>query len=98
MNPQTDIETKQEIKLVIQACASTIIDVVLDLLQRDPHAWSERPCETCRTIGSLAGREFGCYVFAEQRAAARLHRCVICRQPKGQFHVDTCSAGIGKVL
>ncbi len=41
------------------------------LLQDDPHQWSERPCPTCRAIGSVVGKPFGCYVYAQQWAVRR---------------------------
>ena len=46
----------------------SVIDAVLNLLQDDPHQWSERSCPTCRAIGSLAGRPFGCYVLQQNIA------------------------------
>lgn len=36
---------------------------VLDLIQGDPHQWSNRPCPTCRPITTMLGRPFGCYRY-----------------------------------
>jgi len=58
-----------EMVRVVQAAAQVLLGAVLNLLQKDPHAWSTRPCPTCRAIGAIVGREFGCYVYAEQREA-----------------------------
>lgn len=55
---------------VIRAAANMLVGAVLDLLQADPHSWSERPCPTCRPISAIVGRPFGCYLYAERRAAA----------------------------
>lgn len=46
----------------IKAAALVLVDVVLDLLQADPHQWSKRPCPTCRSISTIVNRPFGCYV------------------------------------
>ncbi len=43
-----------------------VLEEVLDLLQQDPHQWSERPCPTCRAISQLASRDFGCSLWAIQ--------------------------------
>jgi hypothetical protein len=68
MTRDKDIGTNQAI---VQAAAAVLLDAVLRLMQDDPHSWSERGCETCRAIGSIVGKPFGCYVYAQQRAAAR---------------------------
>lgn len=56
----------------IQAVARVLVKTALDLIQADAHQWSERPCTTCRTIGSILGEPFGCYLYAEQRRRQRL--------------------------
>lgn len=35
-------------------------DKAFDLIYRDPHSWSTRPCSTCQTVSELLGRPFGC--------------------------------------
>lgn len=35
-------------------------DAAFKLIQEDPHQWSTRPCQTCKTVSSLIGRPFGC--------------------------------------
>lgn len=37
-----------------------------DLLQKDPHQWSGRGCDTCNAISDLIGKPFGCRLFAQQ--------------------------------
>jgi hypothetical protein len=43
----------------------------LDGLYRDPHQWSQRPCETCANLSKFFGYDFGCVRFAKERAALR---------------------------
>ena len=45
-------------------------DSILSLIQEDPHQWSSRPCPTCRAIGAMIDRPFGCYLYALQRGKA----------------------------
>ncbi len=56
---------------VIRAAVNVVLDPVLRLIQGDPHSWSERPCETCRAVGAMVGRAFGCYAYAETRRIER---------------------------
>jgi len=46
---------------IIKACANIIIDAIVNVIYTDPHQWSKRPCETCRTISAIIGKPFGCY-------------------------------------
>lgn len=56
---------------IIRAAARVLLVPILDMIQEDQHSWSERGCQTCRAIGAIAGRPFGCYVYAARRAAER---------------------------
>lgn len=56
-----------EEKKLIQACANIIIDAVAEVIYGDPHQWSKRPCDTCRTISSVIGKPFGCDRYREER-------------------------------
>lgn len=56
--------TEDDVKISIKAAASILLDVVLRELQEDPHSWSDRPCSTCKTISSIVGKPFGCYLYA----------------------------------
>ena len=38
------------------------------------HYWSTRPCQTCREIGEVLGRPYGCYVKAERTLLPRKER------------------------
>ena len=67
----TSLGPSAEAKTLIQAAASVLFDAALHVLQNDPHAWSKRPCQTCRTVTALAGKPFGCYLYAEQRRKER---------------------------
>lgn len=46
-------------------------DAVLNLIQSDPHQWSERPCPTCAGVSAMIGRPFGCDEYRARRAANR---------------------------
>lgn len=51
----------------IKAAARVLMDAALDLLQDDPHRWSERPCPTCRAVSAIVARPFGCNLYRLQR-------------------------------
>jgi len=57
-----------ELEDVIQAAARMITGRILALMQVDPHQWSARPCDTCRTVTALAGEDFGCVKYAKDKA------------------------------
>lgn len=61
----------EEIKDVMKAGVSILMDVALELLQRDPHQWSTRPCSTCRAISSIIGKPFGCYLYQKEKVAGK---------------------------
>ena len=42
------------------------IDAINDLLFEDSHQFSKRPCETCRKITEIIGKDFGCVRLAKQ--------------------------------
>jgi len=54
------------IEEVIQAACRVFMKAALELIQADPHQWSNRPCQTCRAVGAMLGRTFGCYEFAKR--------------------------------
>ncbi len=52
----------------LEALETLLPSAVLDLIQGDPHQWSNRPCPTCQPITTMLGRPFGCYRYqAEQK-------------------------------
>lgn len=55
----------------VKEALQILMDTVLNLIQEDPHQWSERPCSTCQAISSIVGRPFGCYLYARQRRERR---------------------------
>lgn len=70
MSRESELESEiAATQVAIQAATRMSIGVVLDLLQRDPHQWSTRPCSTCQTVTTLAGRDFGCVAHAKARKA-----------------------------
>lgn len=52
---------------LLSAAVNRITEPVLRLIQEDPHQWSTRTCQTCRTISSLIDKPFGCVFYAQQR-------------------------------
>lgn len=52
---------------LLSAIGEFIQYTAFDLIQKDPHQWSERPCSTCGTISILIKRPFGCVLYAKQR-------------------------------
>ena len=63
------IEDTQEI---MKAGVNILMDTVLNLIQNDPHQWSNRPCSTCKSISSIIGNPFGCYVYAINKKVREL--------------------------
>lgn len=61
------MENQKQTEEVIRAAVNIIVEPLLRLLQDDPHSWSTRPCDTCRTIQSLTGKAFGCYLYAQKQ-------------------------------
>jgi hypothetical protein len=51
---QKTINAKEDSLLRILA------ESVASVIERDPHHWKPRPCQTCRAISTLLGRPFGC--------------------------------------
>ncbi len=37
-----------------------MFQLALELIEKDPHQWSNLPCPTCRTISTIVGSPFGC--------------------------------------
>ena len=59
ISPQ-EIETNERI---LKASINVFIESILRIVQNDPHQWSNRPCESCRTISSIIDKPFGCYKY-----------------------------------
>jgi hypothetical protein len=55
----------------VKAVFAVLTEAMLNIIQEDPHQWSERPCQSCKTISAMIGRPFGCYLYAKQRAEQR---------------------------
>ena len=65
--PKTDGYQPSDLSELLSAATFVLIQAVLDLIQVDPHQWSERPCPTCRAIGAIIKQPFGCYLYAKQK-------------------------------
>lgn len=59
-----------EYEKAIKAAANVLVGVALELLQVDPHQWSDRPCPTCRPISAIVGKPFGCYLYMQRKVKA----------------------------
>ena len=55
----------------LQAAARVFTKVIAELIYRDSHSWSERPCGTCQAITSIIGADFGCDRYRKERTAQR---------------------------
>lgn len=64
-------KANDDLRAAIQTAAHVLMDAVCDLIQSDPHQWSERPCQTCRAVSSIIGKPFGCSLYALSRKAGR---------------------------
>jgi hypothetical protein len=42
------------------ALLRVLAESVASVIEKDPHQWSSRPCQTCRIISGLLCRPFGC--------------------------------------
>ena len=60
--------TENERQKLIKACASILFDAVIEIIYADPHQWSKRGCDTCRTISAIIGKPFGCYRYQKEKA------------------------------
>jgi hypothetical protein len=56
-------EAKLDSADLLAAAGRMIADAALDLIQKDPHQWSTRPCQTCSAVSALVRRPFGCEKF-----------------------------------
>lgn len=68
------ISVKEEVKPIednlketIKAAAGVLLDAITDAVFKDPHQWSDRPCETCRVISVIVNKPFGCYKYQERK-------------------------------
>lgn len=67
-NSFSDNSAQEENKTVERVCSlqTHIMKVAMDLLYKDAHHWSKRPCQTCRAITELFGFDFGCIRKAKE--------------------------------
>jgi len=42
------------------AAIELIRNTAFDLIEKDPHLWSTRPCSTCAAVSTLLHRPYGC--------------------------------------
>jgi len=38
-----------------------------DIIYSDPHQWSTRHCQTCKSVTAIIGKPFGCYRKMEEK-------------------------------
>ena len=58
-----DINDKIDKAIKIGMMLEANTDSAIDLIYKDPHQWSTRPCSTCTAVTALLGKEFGCVIF-----------------------------------
>lgn len=51
----------------VQQAVKILLRPVADLIYRDPHQWSQRPCATCRAVTSIIGEPFGCDRYRKEK-------------------------------
>jgi hypothetical protein len=44
-----------------------IAEIVARLFESDPHQFSTRPCQTCRTVSAILNRPFGCSALRDAK-------------------------------
>lgn len=52
---------------VIAAAVRIVTKAAIELIQADPHQWSSRPCQTCRSVTAITGIDFGCVRYAKEQ-------------------------------
>ena len=61
-----DNEGVQAAAHVVKAAVIVVMEAAMDLIQRDPHQWGTRPCQTCRAVTALLGKPFGCIRWQQE--------------------------------
>lgn len=56
-------EAREDANEIVKAAARVLAKAALGLFVVDPHAWSDRPCSTCKQISDLLGEPWGCYEY-----------------------------------
>lgn len=57
---EADEKRRNEIAAKEDALLRVLAESVASVIEKDPHQWSSRPCQTCRVVSGLLGRPFGC--------------------------------------
>lgn len=60
---------------VVRRVVKGMSDAIGDIIYRDPHEWSERPCPTCRVVTAFFGWDYGCVRFGKESAPKVECRC-----------------------
>lgn len=73
MNEHENKELSGQIKTIVEGIAERVTkevlgQAVLDLLNKDGHGFSKRPCQTCQTVSELVGQPYGCVKKAADAA------------------------------
>lgn len=63
-------EKVQGYEEILTASVRILAAAAVELIQRDPHSWSTRPCPTCRAVSSLLSVDFGCIRYVRERVTA----------------------------
>jgi len=50
----------------VQKAAQDIVKIAADMIYKDSHCWSKRPCSTCHAITNMLGFDFGCIRKAKE--------------------------------
>jgi len=50
----------EEQEFAIGLVKRVLLRPILNLIEKDPHQWTARPCSTCQTISQMIEEPFGC--------------------------------------
>ena len=63
--------TDKELEQFVRVSVKVLMDAVVETIGIDGHAWSDRPCQTCKAVSGLIGQSYGCYWYQAKRMAER---------------------------
>ena len=65
---------KMILRVLKDAGRSALLEAALDVVSKDMHSVSSRPCETCRFVSNALGQPFGCYAFQDKKKTIEKER------------------------
>jgi hypothetical protein len=59
-----------EAEKIVKAAACVLASAAMELIYKDSHNWSARPCGTCTAISAIIGKPFGCDRYREEHSGS----------------------------